>query len=568
MISIKKEINTLLILGDYMSNKKVKIFALGGLGEIGKNTYVIEYKNEMILVDCGVKFPDSELLGIDYVLPDYTYLKNNQEKLKGIFITHGHEDHIGGIPFLLRDVRAPIYGGDFAVELMKSKLEEHKIKGVTFQKIDNDTVVQFDHIKIRFFRTTHSIADSFGVVITTAEGNIVHTGDFKFDLTPTGAETDFHKIADIGREGVLCLLSDSTNSEVPGFSLSEQRVGEAIEDIFRTVNGRVIFATFASNIDRVQQVVKSSLKYKRKIVIIGRSMEKTIEIGMELGYIVAPKSAFINVNEIGRTPSKDVTIICTGSQGEPMAALSRIANGNHRFVKIIPGDTVVFSSSPIPGNDISVNRVTDMIYRAGGNVIHHKISEIHTSGHGKQEEQKLMLRLLNPRYFFPIHGEYRMLQAHVKLAIDCGVPTDNCFVLDNGDVLELTAQSAQVTDRIKAQPVYVDGNGIGDIGNIVLRDRKILSQEGLVIITMNIDSKKRKLINRPAIVTRGFVYVREAESLIREIEDRILGNILFQLSRGTKEWAEFKKGVIEDIQPFLFHKTGRRPMILPIIMEV
>ncbi|MCQ6276574.1 ribonuclease J [Bacillus sp. V3B] len=546
----------------------IKIVALGGLGEIGKNTYVIEYKNEMVLVDCGIKFPDNELFGIDYVLADYTYLKRNQEKLKGIFITHGHEDHIGGIPFLLRDVRVPVYGGDFAVELMKGKLEEHRIKGVEFQKIDNDTVVQFDHIKIRFFRTTHSIADSFGVVITTDEGNIVHTGDFKFDLTPTGRETDFYKIAEIGREGVLCLLSDSTNSEIPGFSISEKRVGEAIADIFRTVDGRIIFATFASNIDRIQQVVKSSVEYKRKIAIIGRSMEKTIEIGRKLGYIVAPESAFISVNEIGRTPSKDVTIICTGSQGEPMAALSRIANGNHRHVKIIRGDTFIFSSSPIPGNEISVNRVTDLIYRAGGNVIHHKISEIHTSGHGKQEEQKLMIRLLNPKYFFPIHGEYHMLQAHVKLAVDCGVPTDNCFILDNGDVLELSSQRAQMVGKIPAQPVYVDGSGIGDIGNIVLRDRRILSQEGLIIITMNIDRKEKKLINRPAIVTRGFVYVRESGELLKELEELILDNIMSQLSEGMKGWTEMKKRVIEDTQPFLFQKTGRRPMILPIIMEI
>ncbi|MGM0875909.1 MAG: ribonuclease J1 [Bacillota bacterium] len=556
-------------MNDIDSKKgSIKIFALGGLGEIGKNTYVIEYENEMVLVDCGIKFPGIELLGIDYVLPDYIYLKQNKEKLKGIFITHGHEDHIGGIPFLLRDVKAPIFAGKFAVELMKSRLEEHKIKGVQFQQIDNDTVVQFEHIKVRFLRTSHSIADSFGVVITTPNGNIVHTGDFKFDLTPIGTETDLHKIAEISREGVLCLLSDSTNSEVPGFSMSERRVGEAIEDIFQDIEGRIIFATFASNIHRIQQVVKSSVKYQRKIAVVGRSMEKTIEIGKRLGYIVAPDDSFINVNEIQQYSSKRITIICTGSQGEPFAALSRIANGSHRSIQIIPGDTIVFSSSPIPGNTISVNRVIDRLYRAGADVIHHKISDIHTSGHGKQEEQKLMICMLNPTYFLPIHGEYRMLKAHVNLATQCGVSSDNCFILDNGDVLEISSQGAKVSGKVPAQPVYVDGNGIGDIGNIVLRDRRIFSQNGLVIITLTIDRKQQKLLSRPVIMTRGFVYIKGAEDLIKELEQLTWDSILSQLSLGTLQWSQMKKRVIEDIEPFLFSKTGRRPLILPIIMEV
>ncbi len=549
-------------------NENVRILALGGLGEIGKNTYIIEYENEMVLVDCGIKFPDNELFGIDYVLPDYSYLKENKEKLKGIFITHGHEDHIGGIPFLLRDVQAPIYGGDFALELIRSKLEEHKIKRVQLHQIDNDTVVQFDTLKVRFFRTTHSIADSFGVVITTPNGNIVHTGDFKFDLTPVGAGTDFQKIAEYSREGVLCLLSDSTNSEVPGFSLSEQKVGEAIEEVFRNAKGRIIFASFASNIDRIQQVVKSSLKHNRKIAVVGRSMEKTIDIGIKLGYIVAPNSAFLSLKDIGRIPSKDVTIICTGSQGEPMAALSRIANGNHRQIQIIDGDTVVFSSSPIPGNTINVNRVIDKLLRAGVEVVHHKMSDIHTSGHGKQEEQKLMIQLMNPKYFVPIHGEYRMLKEHVNLAVQCGVSRDNCFLLDNGDVLGISPSYAQILEKVSADPVYVDGSGIGDIGNIVLRDRKILSQDGLVIITVTISSKSQSLINRPAIVTRGFVYVREAGKLIQEIEQLTSENIISQLKDGTKEWLQMKKRIIEVVQSFLYNKTGRRPLVLPIIMKI
>lgn len=551
-----------------VKEKNVKIFALGGLGEIGKNTYVFEYGDEMVLVDCGIKFPDSELLGIDYVLPDYTYLKKNKEKLKGIFITHGHEDHIGGIPFLFQDVQAPIYGGDFAIELIKSKLKEHKIQGAQFHQVNNDTIVEFEHIKVRFFRTTHSIADSFGVVVTTPEGNIVHTGDFKFDLTPVGAETDFHKIAEVSREGVLCLLSDSTNSEVPGFSISEKKVGEAIEDILQTVEGRIIFATFASNIDRVQQVIRSSVKYNRKIVVIGRSMEKTIEIGRRLGYIEAPESSFIHVNEVGQVPSEQLTIICTGSQGEPMAALSRIANGSHRQIQVIPGDTIVFSSSPIPGNTLSVNRVIDLLHRKGADVIHHKISEVHTSGHGKQEEQKLMIRLFKPTYFMPIHGEYRMQRQHVKLAVDCGVDNENCFIMENGDILELSRQGAQITDKIPAQPVYVDGGGIGDIGNIVLRDRRILSQDGLVIITITIDRKLSKLISGPSVVTRGFVYVREAGSLIKELEELTKDRVVSNLSDGVYEWSELKKSIIEVVQPVIQSKTGRRPMILPLIMGI
>jgi ribonuclease J len=548
--------------------KDLRIFALGGLGEIGKNTYVIEYKNEMVLVDCGIKFPDNELLGIDYVLADYTYLKQNQDKLVGIFVTHGHEDHIGGLPFLLQDVKAPIYGGDFAVELIKSKLVEHKIKGVTFHQINNDTVVEFQNIKVRFFRTTHSIADSFGVVVTTPEGNIVHTGDFKFDLTPVGAGTDFQKIAEVSSEGVLCLLSDSTNSEVPGFSVSEKRVAEAIEDIFQTVDSRVIFATFASNIDRIQQVVKSSLRHDRKIAVVGRSMEKAMEIGRRLGYITAPDEVFIHMNEIGKVPSNELTIICTGSQGEPMAALARIANGTHRQISVIPGDTIVFSSSPIPGNTVSVNRVIDKLHRIGADVIHHKISEVHTSGHGKQEEQKLMIKLLNPKYFVPIHGEFRMLGQHVKLAEQCGIPRENCFIMDNGDVLELSADGGQVGGKVPAQPVYVDGSGIGDIGNIVLKDRRVLSQDGLVIVTMMIDREKNTLVNKPTVVTRGFVYVRESGDLMKNVEELITDKITTELAGGTKDWSSLKKAIIDVINPFLYSQTGRRPMILPIIMEL
>ncbi|MBT2756889.1 ribonuclease J [Mesobacillus foraminis] len=547
---------------------KLKILALGGLGEIGKNTYVIEYGQEMILIDCGIKFPDNELLGIDYVLADYTYLKIHQDKLKGIFITHGHEDHIGGIPYLLRDIKAPIYGGDFALELIKSKLEEHRLLKGTLHQITNETIVEFNELKVRFFRTTHSIADSFGIVVTTPEGNVVHTGDFKFDLTPYGAGTDFQNIADISREGVLCLLSDSTNSEIPGFSASEKRVGEAVEDIFQMIEGRVILAAFASNIDRIGQVVASSVKYNRKIAIVGRSMEKTIEIGKRLGYIHAPEDSFIGVHEINRFKSREITIICTGSQGEPMAALSRIANGSHRHIQVITGDTIVFSSSPIPGNTLSVNRVIDKLERAGANVVHHKISEVHTSGHGYQDEQKLMIRLFNPTYFIPIHGEHRMLKEHVKLAMECGIPREHCAILDNGDVLEVSLEALEVSEKVPAEPVYVDGSGIGDIGDIVLRDRKILSQDGLVIVTMTLSKEQKLLLTKPVIVTRGFVYVRSSDELIKELEELANDCILKELAEGITEWGALKRKVINNIQPYILNKTGRRPLILPILMSV
>ncbi len=539
-----------------------KVFALGGLGEVGKNMYCVMHENELIIIDAGVIFPD-DMVGVDYIIPDFTFLKRNERKIKALFITHGHEDHIGAIPFLLQNVQIPaIYAPNQAVGLIKGKLEERNIQYKNLFVYNEQTKVKFKHIMVEFFMTTHSIPDSHGICVHTPNGVIVTTGDFKFDLTPIGPMANLHKMAEIGKKGVTLLLSDSTNALNEGFSASESKVDEALSDIFKKHHGRIIIATFASNIYRLKHIVDTCKRNNRKIAIFGRSMTTNIEISIEGGYI-KNKGIFISPEEANSMPDNKVCLLCTGSQGEPLAALSRIANGSHKQIKLKNDDTVVFSSSAIPGNAVSISRTINKLYLKGVKVYTNtSLSDVHTSGHASQEELKLMIRLIKPKYFMPIHGEYRMLKEHADLGVMCDIPKENTFVLSNGDVLNIKNGYVTKGETVIAGDSYVDGNKIGDVDNIVLKERKSMSQDGIVIVTLAI--KNNNLLANPTITTRGFVLVNDNIELLHDLENKAKSVVENKL----KNINELKPVIISELVSYIYDKTGRKPTILPIIMEV
>lgn len=546
-----------------------KIIPLGGLGEVGKNMYVVMHNSEIIIVDSGVMFPDDELLGIDYVIPDYTFLKENENKIKALVITHGHEDHIGSIPFLLQTVNIPkIYAPSNAKELIDKKLEERNIIYKNLFVYDENTVIKTKYFNIEFFRTTHSIPDSHGVVIHTPDGTIVMTGDFKFDMTPIGPMSNLHKMAKIGEKGVSVLMSDSTNALVPGVSLSESVVDENLGEIFSSCkDSRIILATFASNVYRIKHIMETCKKNKRKVALFGRSMENMVDVALKCGYF-KDKDIVITAEEANHMKPNEVCLLCTGSQGEPLAALSRIASGTHRQITLMPDDVVIFSSSPIPGNGASVSKTINKLYKKGVKVFTNAMSEIHSSGHANQEELKLMIRLFKPRYFVPYHGEFRMLKTHADLGVMCGVNKNNTFVLENGDVLNLRKGVVTPGGKVQAGEVYVDGSRIGEVGSAVIKDRILMSNNGILVIIANIDTENKILLGTPAVTTRGYILVNENEDLIRDIQSISQGIINKCLKSKYFNYNDMKSEIINGLIPFLSDKTGRVPIILPIVMDV
>ncbi|NLC96104.1 MAG: ribonuclease J [Erysipelotrichaceae bacterium] len=546
------------------------VFALGGLGEVGKNMYCIEHNDEIIVIDCGVLFPEDSLLGVDYVIPDFTYLVKNQHKIKAFIITHGHEDHIGAIPFLLQKIKVnEIYAPKFAIALITKKLEERRLsKAVKLNEINGDSRIHTKYFDLGFFNTTHSIPDSYGVLINTPNGRIVQTGDFKFDLTPIGHNSDYQKMAYIGQIGVTLLLSDSTNSGVSGFSISEKKVAQSIKEVMRKTPGRLLVSTFASNVLRVAQILEAAVACGRKVAVFGRSMENVVQIGKKQGVINIAESNFLAPNELNSLPANKICIVCTGSQGEPMAALSRIANGTHRFIKIIPGDTVIFSSNPIPGNDQSVSAVVNQLTRVGANVVvNSPLTSLHTTGHATQEEQKLMLQLIKPNYFMPIHGEYKMLKQHTETAIETGVNKDNCYICSNGDIVVLRDEHCfQANERIQTDDIYVDGNDISGLSTSVLKDRQLLADNGLVAVIVAINSKQNKILCRPSIVSRGFVFIKESQTLLKEAE-LVVYEALKEKMKQKTTFGELKNCIRASLEPFLYKKTNRNPIVIPVILN-
>lgn len=548
----------------------LSIFALGGINEIGKNMYVIEYGEDIVVIDCGNKFPDESLLGIDLIIPDFSYLIENKERVRALIVTHGHEDHIGGVPFLLKEINVPVYATRFTLGLIEIKLKEHRILRESERiEINPDSAVAVGEMNINFFKVNHSIPDCLGIVFNTPEGTIVHTGDFKFDLTPANDErSDIHKMAEVGKEGVLLLLSESTNAERPGFTPSEQMVGENLEQTFFMAKRKVIVSTFASNVSRVQQVVDACKKTERKLALLGRSMVNVVQVAMERGYLMVPKGMLIERWDINELPPEKVTILCTGSQGEPMAALSRLSTGNFRDVEILPEDTAILAAGPIPGNETNVTRIVDNLYKLGAHVIYGSgnSSGMHVSGHGYQEDLRLMLTLMKPKYFVPIHGEYRMLHHHQLLAESVGVEEGNTFILKNGDVIDIEGSTARSTRAIAAGNTYVDGADVGDM-EFVLRDRKQISEEGMLMIIIPMDKQKEKLLSEPEFLSRGFVDQNFSE--LKEEMNRITIEIINELHEADRySWNAMKKQIKKSLAKYIKERTRKQPMIVPILMDI
>ena len=550
---------------------KLKIIPLGGIQEIGKNITVFEYENEIIVVDCGLSFPEDDMLGVDLVIPDITYLEKNVDKIKGLVITHGHEDHIGAVPYLLKKINIPIYTTKLAAGLIRNKLEEHKLLRSTklIEVMQGQTIKLGNNFDVEFIRSSHSIPDSVMLGITTPAGTVLHTGDFKVDYTPIdGKLMDFGRIAELGNKGILALMSDSTNSERKGFTMSESSVGEVFDKLFLHCTKRIVVATFASNVHRVQQIVNSAVKYGRKIAVCGRSMINMIETARELGYIECPENIFIDIDMIKNYTDEQLVIITTGSQGEPMSALTRMAAGDHRKVTITPNDLVIISATPIPGNEKFVSKVIDDLMQIGAEVVYSSLEDIHVSGHACQEEQKLILALARPKYFIPVHGEYRQLIAHSETAQSMGIDKENIIMLSNGRVLEINEEGAEFTTIVPNGRILVDGLGVGDVGNIVLRDRQHLSQDGLIVIVLTMDSATGEVVAGPDVISRGFVYVRESENIMDDVKLVVRNEIRKCEEKGIRDWATIKSTVRDNLRDYIFTKTKRNPMIIPIIMEV
>ena len=552
-----------------MDEKTLRVIPLGGLGEIGKNITAFEYDDEIIVIDCGIAFPDEDMYGVDLIIPDITYLLNNSSKVKGIFLTHGHEDHIGALPYILKQINVPLYGTNLTIGIVKTKLEEHNIlTDCTLNNVEPGDTIEFNHFKIEFIQSTHSIAGSCCLALFTPVGTIFHTGDFKIDYTPIdGKVMNLQRIANIGNEGVLLLMADSTNVERNGISQSERTIGLTFDRVIGNANGRVIVATFASNIHRMQQIIDSSIRKGRKIAFNGRSMENISKVAMELGYLHIPEASIIDVDELNKYPNDTITLITTGSQGEPMAALARIAFSNHRKINIEPKDTFIISASPIPGNDKLISRVINQLFKKGAEVIYDELEGVHVSGHANKEELKLIHTLIKPKYFMPVHGEYRHLKHHCDLAESLGMDKKNTFILQSGEVLELTEDSCRKEGKVRAGGVYVDGLGVGDVGTIVLRDRRHLAQDGMLTIVVAIDSESLSIVSGPDIITRGFVYVKESEELINSVKNIAEVEVDKCLSVGTIEWYVIKGNIKRAVKNYIYEKTKRRPTIIPIIME-